>query len=114
MIVPREYLPLVLGPGTHFDSLEDVDRVLPLLIRHWNTIARTLDQGDVYDLYLLKRRSHRLVGADWADAFMRGVDLRSEKWRALIDSKEHGEAILPMMTLAQEKDPELQPLMNPP
>ena len=44
---------------------------------------------------------------------MQGVGLRDEQWRGLIDSKEHGEAILPMMLLAQEKDPDLQPLLRP-
>jgi yecA family protein len=55
VVLPSEYLPLVLGPSTHFESLEDVKRVLPLLMRHWNTIALTLEHGDIYDLSLLKR-----------------------------------------------------------
>jgi len=113
VILPSEYLPLVLGSGSHFDSLEQVNSVLPLLMCHWNTIARALDEEGIYDLYLVRRRSHRLVGAEWAEAFMRGVDLRYDQWRPLIDSKEHCNAILPMMTLAQEKDPELMPLLRP-
>lgn len=113
LAMPSEYLPLVLGSDNHFDDPREADRVLPLLMRHWNTIAQALNQGKVYDLYLLKRSPEQHAGADWADAFMQGVGLRYEQWRALIDSKEHGEAILPMMLLAQEKDPELQPLLRP-
>jgi hypothetical protein len=77
------------------------------------TTTNGIHNGGIYDLYLLKRRSHRLLGADWAEAFMRGVELRYEQWREFIDRKQNGEAILPMMTLAQEKDPELQPLIKP-
>lgn len=113
LVMPSEYLPLVLGSDNHFDDSGEADRVLPLLMRHWNTIAQTLNQGDVYNLYLLKQTPERHAGAVWADAFMQGVSLRYEQWRGLIDSKEHGEAILPMMLLAQEKDPELQPLLRP-
>ncbi len=113
LVMSSEYLPLVLGSDNHFDDPREADRVLPLLMRHWNTIAQTLNQGEVYDLYLLKQTPERHAGADWADAFMQGVSLRYEQWRGLIDSKEHGEAILPMMLLAQEKDPELQPLLRP-
>jgi len=113
LVMPSEYLPLLLGSDNHFDDPREADRVLPLLMRHWNTIAQTLNQGEVYDLYLLKQTPGRHAGADWADAFMQGVGLRDEQWRGLIDSKEHGEAILPMMLLAQEKDPDLQPLLRP-
>ena len=113
VVLPSEYLPLVLGPDSRFDDLEAVNRVLPLLMRHWNTIAQTLGRNEVYDLYLLKQTPQGRAGADWADAFMRGVELRYELWRDLIESKEHGEAILPMMYLAQEKDSELEPLLKP-
>jgi uncharacterized protein len=113
VVLPSEYLPLVLGDHNHFDDGEEANRVLPLLMRHWNTIAQTLNQSEVYDLYLLKTTPIRRTGADWADAFMRGVELRYDLWRPLIDSKEHGQAILPMMLLAQEKDPELEPLLKP-
>jgi uncharacterized protein len=113
VVLPSEYLPLVLGDHNRFDDGEEANHVLPLLMRHWNTIAQTLNQGEVYDLYLLKQTPMRRTGADWADAFMRGVELRYDLWRRLIDSKEHGQAILPMMLLAQEKDPELEPLLKP-
>lgn len=113
VVLPSEYLPLVLGSNNRFEDLNEVNRVLPLMLRHWNTIARTLNEGDAYDLYLLKETPHRRAGADWADAFMKGVELRYDQWRKLIESKEPSEAILPMMMLAQEKDPELVPLLKP-
>jgi uncharacterized protein len=112
VVLPSEYLPLILGGENRFDDSEEVSRVLPLLMRHWNTIARTLHRGKVYDLYLLKEASQQHAGADWAHAFMQGVERRYEQWRGLIESKEHGKAIFPMMLLAREKDPELQRLFD--
>ena len=46
VVLPSEYLPLVLGDHNRFDDGEEANRVLPLLMRHWNTIAQTLNQGE--------------------------------------------------------------------
>ena len=117
VVLPSEYWPVVLGGQlgavAQFESVEEANRLIQLFMRHWNTIATALDRGEGYDLYFLRNASHLVTGADWADGFRRGVEMRYALWEPLINSKRHGEAILPMMTLTQEKDPELRPYLKP-
>jgi uncharacterized protein len=58
VVMPSEYLPELFGsetPETHaFSTLAEANEVLGLLMRHWNSIARTLSRDEVYLPLLLK------------------------------------------------------------
>jgi uncharacterized protein len=58
VVMPREYLPEVFGGETsdtcEFGSLDEANQVLGLMMRHWNTIASTLDKDEIYVPLLLK------------------------------------------------------------
>jgi uncharacterized protein len=51
-VMPSEYYPEVFGgemsDTCEFDSLDEANEILGLLMRHWNTIAATLFKGKVY------------------------------------------------------------------
>lgn len=82
VVMPSEYLPEVFGgemsDAHEFDSLEEANEILALLMRHWNDIAATLSKGDVYLPILLEDDSGVSHGNDWAKGFMRGVDMRHD------------------------------------
>jgi uncharacterized protein len=85
-------------------------------MRHWNTIARTL-QGtlkapDVYMPVLSVSDDGVTRGNDWAQGFIRGALIRPMFWHELMESEEYGGVILPMMLLSHENDPD--PTMRPP
>jgi uncharacterized protein len=113
MVLPSEYLPQIWGEEFVFDSQSDVDRVIGLLMRHWNTIAgtlrRTLKAHDVYMPILFVGDDGVTRGNDWAQGFMRGVLIRPRFWRELMQSDD--ELLLPIMLLAHECDPD--PAMRP-
>jgi uncharacterized protein len=48
---------------------------------------------------------------DWATGFMRGMRMRRDSWSALLEDEEHGGALVPILALAHENDPD--PKMRP-
>jgi uncharacterized protein len=61
MVLPSEYLPVVMGSklsdGHEFSSFEEANSVLALMLRHWNDIAATLSKGQVYSPVLWRTRT---------------------------------------------------------
>ena len=115
LVMPSEYLPEVFGRDHVFASNDQTARILDLLMRHWNVIAaallRTLDEPEVYLPVLQENADGVALGNDWACGFMRGVRLRPEGWRELLDKDEYGGPLLPMMILQHEHDPD--PVLRP-
>ena len=81
------------------------------MMRHWNTIARTLNKGEVYGPILLQDENGRFHGNDWAHGFMRGTLMRHDGWAELVDDDEHGGWMVPIFMLHYEhdEDPEMRP-----
>ena len=75
IVAPSEYMPEVFGsetPETHqFESLEEANEILGLMMRHWNDIAGTLSKGDVYLPLLILDENGVEHGNDWARGFIR-------------------------------------------
>jgi uncharacterized protein len=63
-------------------------------------------------LPLLLEDDHGIAHAnDWAQGFMRGMELRREDWVELLDDEDHGGSLVPILALAHEHDPD--PTMRP-
>jgi uncharacterized protein len=116
LVSMSEALPHVLGDQVVFDSKEQADEILGLLMRHWNTVAselqRTLQEEHVYLPVLLEDDTGVVRGNDWAAGFMRGAQARPGSWSELLNSEDEGGCVLPMMMFAHEHDPD--PEMRPP
>jgi uncharacterized protein len=116
MVMPSEYLPQIWGEDAVFDHQGDVDRVIGLLMRHWNTIAgkllATLTTADVYIPILFVSDDGVTPGNDWAQGFMRGALKRPKFWHDLMESEEDGGLMLPILLLGHERDPDSA--MRPP
>lgn len=116
-VLPSEYLLLVFGESHAFDSNDQATEILGLVMRHWHTIASqlfcTLETDDVYFPVLLQDEEDGVAhGNDWAHGFMRGIQLRPERWQELIGCDELGGPMLPIMILNHEHDPD--PALRPP
>jgi uncharacterized protein len=114
IVVPSEYLPEVFGGETdahEFDSIEEANDILALLMRHWNDIAATLSGGEVYVPILLEDERGVQNGNDWARGFMRGVDMCHGGWAELIADEDRGGCMVPALMLYHEHDPD--PEMRP-
>jgi uncharacterized protein len=115
MVLPSEYLPLVLGGAavetSPFAGIDEANDILGLIMRHWNGIAATLRKGDVHLPILLEDDAGVFQGTDWARGFIRGTELRRTGWAQLVNDEEHGGCMIPVMMLYHEHDddPELRP-----
>lgn len=116
LIMPSEYLPLVLGAELsetgNFETLEEANEILGLMMWHWNTIATTLNNGEMHVPILFEDEKGRIGGNEWAHGFMRGVSMRPEEWAELMDFDTSPGYLFPMMFLDHEHDPD--PQLRPP
>ena len=64
VVLPSEYLPGVFGgeleEACEFESLQEAKQIFDLLMRQWNTIARTLNQGEGLPTSLVGRSGRDL------------------------------------------------------
>lgn len=114
-VMPSEYNREVFGgemsETCEFSSLDEAKEILSLMMRHWNTIAGTLLNDEVYVPLLLEDEDGITHGNDWAQGFMRGMQMRHDGWAELVNDGEHGTCLIPMMMLYHEhdEDPEIRP-----
>lgn len=78
--LPSEYLPVIWGgEGPVYDSMEQAEYVIGLMMRHWNSIAARLSAR--YPHFPVHRDvSDPNAALPWADGFMQGVNMRFEVW----------------------------------
>ncbi|WP_175692328.1 UPF0149 family protein [Burkholderia ambifaria] len=94
-LLPSEWLPGIWGPtqddAPAFDTIEQAQRVLDLLMRYYNSVIRSLERdpdefaavfGTV--TYAADAREYRDAEA-WAAGFMQGVTLSRKYWQPLFD-----------------------------
>jgi uncharacterized protein len=114
-ILPSEYLPVIWGDKI---VLEDTFNAQPLLhdfialiMRHWTAVVGTLRSGEVYLPLLLEDENGISHANDWANGFLRGMDLRKENWTDLLNDEQHGGWLVPILSLAHEHN--LDAVMRP-
>ncbi len=120
-VPPREFLLEILGSG---DSLEN-EEIFPgpeaaqlvwtLILKHWNAVGDAFRTGDLFDPLLLEDDEGRASGNNWAVGFLRGVDMREEFWKEILDDEKRFDWFSPILALAHEgdPDPELHPYNEP-
>lgn len=101
----------VWGENTEFASLQEAQEVTTLIMRHWNTIARSLNEEALYFPFLFEDDDGVAHGNDWARGFYKGMDFDRDNWAKLINDEAQGGWIMPIFTLVHEHDPD--PMMNP-
>ena len=114
LVMPSEYYPEIFGgnlaDARNFSTLEEARDVLGLMMRHWNTIAGTLNRNDVYVPILIQDEHGVARGNDWARGFMRGMEMRHDAWADLVNDDAHGGCLIPVFMLYHEHDDD--PLMR--
>jgi uncharacterized protein len=110
---PSEYLPEIWGEMTDdeaFNGEQEFQEFMRLLMRHWNSIGRKLEEGDVFTPLLFEEEGGTALGNDWARGFMRGVHFHRAAWEELFVDELFG-PLVPILALAYEHDPD--PEMRP-
>jgi uncharacterized protein len=116
LITPSEWLPIVWGSedkdAPAFDDVDHLNRVLGLVMEHYNDVARTLmERPDDYGpLFAVDERHNEILWELWISGFEKAVKLRPAAWRRLLAADvETAQAISGLLTLADvdRRDPRL-------
>lgn len=119
LVSPSECLEEMWGDGdAPFDTVEEFDEFLGLVMRHWNRIASALaDQNQVYEPLLWAEEGEDLPrGNRWAQGFLRGISMCRESWKEIFADDNKFAMLMPIFALAHENDPdpELRSWKTPP
>ncbi len=105
-----EYLPHIWGgeldQGCGFKTIEEVEYIMNLLARHWNTIAETLLRDDPHAVLIQRGKKSKCVGEEWAHGFELGMSIRDDRWNRLIENDEFAVALVPIVALAEARNPD--------
>ena len=108
-VMLSEYWPIALGcdPAEKevFSTSEEAQEIFGLVIKHWNSIATRLDASEIYEPVLLTNDAGQASASEWAHGFLKGVALRSEGWSPLFEDEDSGDAIGPILALANADHP---------
>lgn len=103
MILPGEWLPLVWGEnGTEvFETLEDMQRLTDLVMRHYNDVASSLTPGSEYGpIYDEDKTTGEIMWELWVTGFEQAMRLRSDSWERIVQSGDEEAAASVNMMLA--------------
>jgi uncharacterized protein len=79
-VLPSEYLPEIWGTddgaGPEWDSIEQTQYFMSLLMKHWNVIAARRNANSLHVPFIMEFFDAELA-QPWARGFMAGVDLES-------------------------------------
>ena len=80
LVMPSQYIPEIFGgEDTAYESMEEAERFMGTLMAHWNHIARTLKQDELYLPILLEDDNGVALGNDWAKGFYTGYRVSSSR-----------------------------------
>ncbi|MGH8210324.1 MAG: UPF0149 family protein [Steroidobacteraceae bacterium] len=81
-VMPHGYLPVIfggtLGEAGMLGDLTDVQELMALLMRYWNSIAEAFERETVHLAYVEESGVDGIQGRTWARGYMRGTRLASE------------------------------------
>jgi uncharacterized protein len=93
LVRPGEWLSIVWGhdgdePAPAFENRQHVNRVLGLLMEHYNDIARTLmERPERYSpLFAVDKRNGDILWELWIEGFEKAVNLRPASWQKLLNA----------------------------
>jgi uncharacterized protein len=119
LVGTAEYLPEILGVKLEDAKVspkeETLRRLLQLLAQNWNSIVGELQSERSHCPLLLLDEKGMVRGNDWANSFMRGMEMRREAWAEAMQDDQECAPLIPILALAYENDPDptLRPYKKP-
>ena len=93
LIKPGEWLPIIWNRDSAdqqaaFDDLDHANRVLGLVMEHYNDVARTLMErpGRYAPLFAIDKRNDDILWELWIEGFEKAIALRPASWKTLLDA----------------------------
>jgi uncharacterized protein len=110
LVLPSQYLPMVWGDdgdGPDWDSPEQAEYVLGLLVKHWNAIVARREVNAEHRP-IIDNFGMAMPGEEWAVGFMNGIDMVEGAWDPLFEDKQADQVVLPIMVLCRAVPEEIQ------
>mgnify|MGYP001411157953 CR=1 FL=1 len=118
-VPPDEYFPEIWGSVDQqvdlFPNLEDLREFFQLVTRHLGTVIVRLASEEDFEPLLEEDEDGEVTGNDWAQGFLRGMDLDQGSWSELLNDEDLAAILIPIFALACEHspDPEIRPFDKP-
>ena len=119
---PSLWLPRIWGPSDddapEFESMEQAQRILDLIMRHMNGIILALQHdADNFDPLLNSMTygddpREYLDGEMWAHGFMTGIELCRRDWQPLFDDPAAKEVLRPIYLLGSDEVTEAEEILT--
>jgi len=97
LILPSEWLPPIWGGGDEeaapvFDSADDVQALVGLIMRHYNALSRDLQRGRgrYVPVFEVDPRHDETLWELWTSGFERAMALRPQSWARVLTSGDEG------------------------
>jgi len=119
IVPPSEWLPVLWqGEGPVFETLQDVERVLGLILALNARIVEDIQKNELAPMFNIEAQgdgSELMTPDGWCWGFMQGVMLREDAWKPLLDS-EDDELLAPIAMIASggRLMPEFATIQNSP
>lgn len=102
VVMPSVFFPRIWGEDHEFTTLEEAKSYSKLVIRHWNSIAGRLKSDGAYNPVRRDGEDDCLIGNEWAEGFMRGVQIGGEAWQELFNDADNGGLLVSLLSLARQ------------
>jgi len=110
-VMPSRWLPRIGGPekddAPEFESLEQAQRIIDLIMRHMNGIVESLQHDpDAFEPLFSERHYQGrayIDGEMWAHGFIDGIALNRADWQPLFDDASACEALHPLRLLGADE-----------
>lgn len=113
-VPPSEFIPIIAtgssGQSNIFKNEKEFKLFFDIIMRHWNNINETYNNGDIYMPYLLEDDQGVARANDWATGFLKGTELHRGTWVDLLNNDEITSQMIPIFALKYEnsEDPSMR------
>ncbi|HET9484093.1 MAG TPA: YecA family protein [Xanthomonadales bacterium] len=106
-VPPDEWMPQVVDDAHPFDSLEQAERAIALILRMYNSVANDLDElrwEPILGAVETEAGDSTFSAQGWCEGFTMGVDLRADTWeKRMKEDRELMELLAPILALAGDE-----------
>jgi uncharacterized protein len=107
LVAPSVWLPMVWGGTSEFESKDQAEWIISLVLRRMNIISSMFGENSCRFeplLYEREGKGTRLwLANDWCFGFIRAMELGREAWDPLFDDKTNRVLLVPILTLGTQE-----------
>ncbi len=105
LIMPREWMPVIWQGEPDFETTEQAERIMGIIMARYNEIIQQMDdEPGAFEPIFYEAPDGRVLAADWAEGFMEAIGLRVDAWDALFEDEDARLLIGPIMAYLHDKD----------